>query len=114
MSRCSKCVFAMYDQFKGYRGRWLCLHPHRAELSNKGVFIYPEDDNPSITICETPADTSGDLQAQALDLKAAETPVWCYFEAVERAREEQPGFDPDKQRSILWPAKEAFVNDQRR
>jgi hypothetical protein len=75
------------------------------------VFIYPKNHNPAITICETPADTSGDPHAQALDLKAAETPVWCYFEAVERARKEQPGFDPDKQRSILYSAKEAFVND---
>ena len=39
MSRCSKCIFAVYEQYKGHRGRWLCFHPHRAELSDRGEFI---------------------------------------------------------------------------
>lgn len=105
MSRCSKCIFAVYEQYKGHRGRWLCFHPHRAELSDRGEFICSKNHNPSITICETPADIYEDLQAQAAELKAASTPVWCYFESVERVKVPQPDFDPDKQTDILYPKK---------
>ena len=111
MSRCVGCQHAVYDQFQGYPGRWMCFHPYRRELSNKGTFTYPGNDSPYIVICETLATGCGDLCQQKAALAEAKTPVWCYFEAVERAKREQPGFDPDIQRAILWPSK---VKDRER
>lgn len=103
MSRCSKCEFAHHDQFKGFYGRWLCLHPYRSEISNCGTFTYPANDNPRVTICETVPESYNNLSALADALEEVETPLWCYFEAVDRAKQLQPEFDPDKQRAILWP-----------
>lgn len=108
MARCSNCDFTCHDQFNGYPGRWMCFHPYRAEISNKGEFTYPANTNPHILICETAAEDYGNSTNQAKALEAAKTPVWCYLEVVERAKEEQPGFDPDKQRAILWPNKPAI------
>lgn len=105
VSRCSKCEFAHHDQFKGFCGRWLCLHPYRNEISNSGTFTYPANDNPRVTICETVPESYNNLPALADALEEVETPLWCYFEAVERAKQLQPGFNPDKQRAILWPGR---------
>jgi len=106
MSRCVGCEFTVHDQFKGYSGRWMCFHPHRKELSNKGEFTYPANENPRITICQTPIENYDLPDRHRKTLENAKTPVWCYIEAVERAKEEQPGFDPDVQREILWPSDE--------
>jgi len=43
----------------------------------------------------------GDEAAHLKALEAARTPVWCYYEAVGRAKTEQPGFDPDMQRKYF-------------
>ena len=107
MSRCTTCQYANHDQFQHHPGRWLCLHPHRDEISNHGTITIPANYNPIILICETPIADYNDPTAQLAALAAAETPRWCYFEAVERARRIQPTFDPDKQRAILWPHKAA-------
>lgn len=106
MSRCVGCKHAVHDQFKGYPGRWSCFHPYRHEISNKGDFTYPANDHPRITICETPAADYNQPDKHLEVLQEAQTPVWCYIEVVERAKREQPGFDPDKQREILWPREE--------
>lgn len=105
MSRCANCEFATHDQFQGYPGRWLCLHPCRTEISNKGTFTYPANANPHILICETPVADYDNPMNQTKALEAAQTPVWCYFDVVERAKKKQPCFDPDKQRAVLWPNK---------
>lgn len=105
MSRCINCQFAQHDQFKGYPGRWMCFHPYRTEISNSGHFTYPGEHNPRIVICETAAADYGDHQKHSIALADAKTPVWCYLDAVDRAKQEQPGFDPDVQRAILWPEK---------
>lgn len=101
--RCVECEYAMHDQFKGHPGRWMCFHPYRYEISNSGDFTYPGNFNPRITICETSAADYGKPRAQTRTLAEAKTPIWCYLEVVERSKIEQPGFDPDKQRAILWP-----------
>lgn len=105
MSRCVGCEYAMHDQFKGYPGRWMCFHPYRNEISNKGDFTYPGNFNPQILICETAAADYDKREAHTRALEAAKTPVWCYLDVVERTKQEQPGFDPDVQRAILWPEK---------
>ena len=105
MSRCVKCKFAVHDQFKGNAGRWMCFHPYRNEISDKGDFTYPGNFNPKITICETPA-SDYDIETKLKEaLEKAKTPVWCYDEVVERSKIEVPGFDPDAQRAVLWPEK---------
>ncbi len=106
MSRCVGCEFVLHEQFKGYCGRWLCFHPYRRELSNRGTFTYPGNDNPRITVCETSVADYNNSKRHREVLAASKTPVWCYFEAVERAKKKQPGFDPDAQRAVLWPEKE--------
>lgn len=106
MSRCITCKNAAYDQFKGYCGRWMCFHPYRYEIDNKGDFTYPGNFKPKILICETPAAAYNQSNKLLEVLAAAKTPVWCYFEVVERAQKEYPGFDPEKQRAILWPKNE--------
>lgn len=103
MSRCIGCEFAIHEQFRGYPGRWLCFHPYRREISNSGHFTYPGNHNPVILICETSAMDYNHPISQRNALKAVTTPIWCYFDVVERAQKEQPGFDPDVQRAILWP-----------
>lgn len=103
--RCAGCKHAVHDQFKGYKGRWMCFHPYRYEISNSGNFTYPGNYNPNIVICETPVADYDQPKEHGKVLAKAKTPVWCYFEVVERARKEQPGFDPDKQRAVLWPEK---------
>lgn len=105
MSRCVDCEYARHDQFKGYPGRWMCFHPYRTEISNSGHFTYPGEHNPHIVICGTAAVDYGDHQKHAIALADAKTPVWCYLDVVDRAKQEQPGFDPDRQRAILWPEK---------
>lgn len=105
MSRCTNCEFANHDQFQNHPGRWLCLHPYRNEISNRGTFTFPAVGNPNILICETPTADYNNPSAHTKALAAAKTPVWCYIEVVERAKKEQPTFDPDKQRAILWPQK---------
>lgn len=105
MSRCVDCQFVQHDQFKGYPGRWMCGHPYRNEISNSGHFTYPGNFNPKILICETSAADYGNQAAHTMALEAAKTPKWCYLDVVERAQAEQPGFDPDRQRAILWPEK---------
>lgn len=103
MSRCTTCNHCVHEQFWGYPGRWLCLHPFRSEIDNKGDFTYPGNWNPHVTICETDASCYNEQKKRTEALQNAKTPVWCYFEVVERSKIEQPGFDPDVQRSILWP-----------
>jgi len=103
MSRCVACGHAMHEQFRSYPGRWICFHPHRREISNRGKFTYPENNNPRVIIYQTPVADYDCPERHRQSLEEAKTPVWCYFEAVERAQKEQPGFDPDKQRKILWP-----------
>ena len=105
MSRCVNCEYAMHEQFRGHPGRWLCFHPHRCEISNGGEFTYPGNDNPVILICETSVADYNRPISHRKALEAHATPVWCYFDVVERAQAEQPGFDPDVQRQILWPEK---------
>ena len=107
MCRCANCQYPQHEQYKGHKGCWSCSHPYRRELDNKGHFTYPENHNPAIVICETPKQDFGDEAAHLKALEAARTPVWCYYEAVERAKAEQPGFDPDIQRQILWPKTDA-------
>lgn len=109
MGKCGSCEHAQHEQFKGYKGRWLCGHPCRVEIDNRGRFTYPENYNPTVVICETPAGDFGNNKAHLNVLSAAKTPVWCYYTAVERAKRIQPRFDPDVQRRILWPERSAAV-----
>ena len=105
MARCITCSCAVHDQFQGYCGRWICRHPHRSEISNSGDFTYPKNSSPKTTICETPAELYGDIGSQKRILADTKTPIWCYLDVVERSKLENPRFDPDKQRAILWPRK---------
>ena len=106
MSRCTGCQYATHEQFKGHQGRWLCYHPYRYEIDNKGDFTYPGNFVPHITICETPVADYDQTSKHTETLAAVKTPVWCYYEVVERTQKVQPNFDPDKQRAILWPKDE--------
>lgn len=106
MARCANCKYVEHEQFKGHKGHWLCFHPYRKELDNKGDFTYPHNHNPITMICETEKRDYGKDDRHTQALVEAETPVWCYYEAVERAKADQPGFDPDRQREILWPESE--------
>lgn len=100
MSLCEKCRFKTFSQFTGYPGIWLCFHPYRGELDNRGKWSYPKIDSPNITICI--CDPKDDA---ALALRKAETPRWCYFEALKRAKANDPSFDAESQRkSLEWPS----------
>ena len=103
MSRCANCRYTKLSRYNGYVGLWICLHPYRGELDNRGEFSYPKIESPNVTIVTV------DPGADAHDiLKKAETPRWCYYEAVRRSKKEQPGFDPARQRkSLEW----LFVDD---
>lgn len=99
---CENCKYPQHDQYGGHVGRWWCLHPYRDELDNRGEWTFPKFDNPTILICTTPKELFGDYAAHLRILDAAPTPKWCYLAAVERAKEENPSFDPDAQRKILY------------
>ncbi|MBQ6059433.1 MAG: hypothetical protein IJL39_05200 [Clostridia bacterium] len=105
MARCYKCRYRDHQQFRGYEGLWICMVPTRREIDNKGHFTYPENHNPAVVICKTPKEDIDNNARKENALKTAKTPVWCYFDVVERSQAEQPGFDPDKQRASLWPDK---------
>lgn len=100
MGRCTICEHAKWEGFAGYEGHWICMHPYRSELDNRGHWTYPKIDSPNITICKTPKHSKMIDDAEALS--KAKTPRWCYYEAVERAKVEEPSFDPDYQRKILY------------
>ena len=76
-SRCADCKHAIHDQFKGHSGRWMCFHPYRREISNKGDFTYPYNHEPPIVICKTSASDYNQPEKLAAALAAAKTPVWC-------------------------------------
>lgn len=106
---CNGCEYPIHEQYERYAGRWLCLHPHRDEISNTGTFTFPQNDRPHILICETPAELYGDFAAHNALLAAAPTPKWCYLAIVQaeqerRMRTGEPPFDPDRQREILYGA----------
>lgn len=107
MSKCHDvhCPFAIHEQFAGYKGMWNCHHPYRNEISNGGDFTYPCCHKPNILICQTPKEDYNQPEKHQQVLAEAKTPKWCYVAVVEHSKEEQPGFDPDVQRSILWPEK---------
>lgn len=109
MSKCHEagCPFAIHEQFKGYRGMWNCHHPYRNEIDNgnPGDFTYPCNHKPNILVCYTPKEDHNQPEKHQEALAQAQTPGWCYLAVVERSKIEQPGFDPDVQRSILWPEK---------
>lgn len=105
MSLCCKCDYAVHEQYRGYTGRWICMHPCRYEISNAGEFTYPGNISPATLICDTPAVDFSKRETHLETLKKAATPKWCYYEVVARSQVEQPGFNPDVQRSILWPEK---------
>ena len=79
------------------------MHPFRGEISNKGDFTYPKIAKPRRIICQTTVDDYSNLANQRVTLKDAKTPIWCYLDVVDRAKKEMPGFDPDRQRAILYP-----------
>ncbi len=110
MARCTGCRYSQHEQFKGYEGRWLCFCPFRDEIDESGEFTYPAIENPQILICKTPQEDFDDYKAHMKTLSEAKTPKWCYFAAVDRSKEEQPGFDPDRQREVLWPKRAKSLN----
>ena len=105
MARCVNCPYPTHEQYKGHAGRWLCFCPYRSEVDNTGKFTYPEVEKPEIEICPTKAEDYGKIEMHKKALEEAPTPVWCYFDAVEREEEKEPNFDPEKQRAVLWPGK---------
>ena len=92
----------------------MCDHPYRTEIDNNGHFTYPCCHNSNVVICKTRKEDFAEEKKHEEQLAEAETPVWCYYEAVARAKAEQPGFDPDKQREILWPGKTKWAKQRRK
>ncbi len=99
---CEQCRYAIYEQYKDYEGKWICLHPHRSELSNNGNSTYPMNPAPKREICILPAEAYSSLELQRQLLEEAPLPKWCYYVAVEREKVKNPQFDPDEQRITLY------------
>lgn len=59
--KCGECK-AMHEQFKGYKGRWLC---------------WRQGDTIGRTICETPVEDWGNEAAHNRLLNETPTPKWC-------------------------------------
>lgn len=64
---CAECK-AMHEQYKGYKGRWLCW--------NQGPTM-------GRVICETPIKDYGNARAHERALKKVQTPKWCPLKEAE-------------------------------
>lgn len=65
---CIECKHPMFEQFKGYKGRWYCFNPQHFKDQREGIV---GKDN---LICETPV--KGD---EYEPLRNAKTPAFCPF-----------------------------------
>lgn len=66
--RCAECK-VMHEQFKNYKGRWMCWRP---------------GDTMGRIICETPVADFDDKAAHNRVLEETPTPQWCPFKQSER------------------------------